>query len=214
MIKQTCRLLISALLCLMVCAQAWASIHADHPYHFLITKQVFKTTEIYQIKSREQDTYPGTVKKSMFRVRTNYDLSDKNGWSATGIVRLFSLGSVYPWAKDVDIYDTRGVQIGMIDGSFVTLESARFDIYEYDEAGNHNLIGVAYASGDFNQFTIHPDNQDPRTIAELTRVNHESGWSVSVHNPELIDDRIIRIFSGFVIDHQDKFLTATPTEAE
>jgi hypothetical protein len=182
-------------------------VHEDHPYDFLITKDVYKFSEIYQINSPLKETYPGSVKKSAFRIRTNYDLSNKDGWQATGITRIISLGSVYHWAKDIDIYDTRGVQIGLIDGDLATFESAKFNIYEYDEAGKATQIGIAYANPDFSRFAILTSSTDPHPIAEMNRNFSDNTWSVSVHYPEKIDDRIVRIFAGFVIDHQDKFLS-------
>lgn len=101
-------------------------VHEDHAYDFVITKDIYKFSEVYQIKSPLKETYPGSVKRSSFRIRTGYDLSNKDGWQATGITRVISLGTLYPWAKDIDIYDTRGVKIGLIDGNLATTESAKF----------------------------------------------------------------------------------------
>lgn len=183
-----------------------SGIHEDHPYNFTITKDVYKFSELYQINSQQKETYPGSVKKSAFRIRSNYDLSDVHGWQATGITRIISLGSLYPWAKDTDIYDTRGVQIGLIDGDMATFESAKFNIYEYDDVGKATQIGSAYANPEFNRFVILSSSNNPHPIAELNRNFSDNTWSVSVHYPEKIDDRIMRIFAGFVVDHQDKFL--------
>lgn len=189
-------------------------VHEDHPYDFVVTKDIYKFSEIYQIKSPLKETYPGSVKKSAFRIRTNYDLSNKDGWQATGITRIVSLGSLYPWATDIDVYDTRGVQIGLIDGELATLESAKFTMYEYDESGVARVIGAAYANSDFTRFVILTSNSDPRPIAELHRNTADSNWTVSVHYPEKIDDRMIRIFAGFVIDYEDKFLQDPETPDE
>lgn len=182
-------------------------VHEDQPYNFVISKDVYKLSEIYQINSQLKETYPGSVKKSAFRIRTNYDLSNKDGWQATGITRVISLGSVYPWATDIDIYDTRGVQIGMIDGELATLESAKFTLYDYDEAGKATAVGIAYANPSFNRFTLLTSSTNPHPIAEMNRNFADNTWTVSVHYPEKIDDRMIRIFAGFVVDYQDKFLS-------
>lgn len=186
-------------------------VHEDHPYDLALTKDIYKFSEVYQIKSPLKETYPGSIKKSAFRIRTNYDLSNKDGWQATGITRVISMGSVYPWATDIDIYDTRGVKIGLIDGDMATLESAKFNLYEYDESGNAQYIGSAYANANFDRFVILESNTNPHPIAELNRNKSENNWGISVHYPEKIDDRIVRIFAGFVIDFEDKFL-ATPEE--
>lgn len=180
-------------------------IHEDHPYDFIIAKDVYKFSEIYQIKSLQKETYPGSVKKSAFRIRTNYDLSNKDGWQATGITRILSLGSLYPWAKNIDIYDTNGKRIGLIDGNLATLESAKFTLYEYDETGEAIEVGVAYPSPSFERFVILSSPNNPHPIAECNRNVYDKNWAFSMHYPEKIDDRIIRIFAGFVIDNEDTF---------
>lgn len=188
-------------------------VHEQQPYEITLTKHVYKFSEIYQIKSPLRDTYPGSIKKSAFRIRTNYDLSNKDGWQATGITRVVSLGSIYPWAKDIDIYDTRGAQIGLIYGELATLESAKFSIYEYDDASKAQMVGIAYADPDFKRFVILESNNNPHPIAEFNRNTADDSWNVSVHYPEKIDDRIIRIFAGFIVDYENKFL-AKPDELE
>lgn len=187
-------------------------VYEDHPYEFIIKKRVSKFSETYVISSPTagnatyEGTYPGSIKKSAFRIRTNYDLSDRHGWQATGITRLLSLGVVYSWATDIDIYDTRGVRIGFIDGNIATLESAKYNIYSYDEAGKATEVGVALANADFTHFSITTPEQG-LPIADLARHMDNARWTVTVINPGIIDDRIIRIFAGFVVHFQDKFLT-------
>ncbi len=186
-------------------------VFEHHSYEFLIKKNISKFSEAYRIYAPLQGTtsypttYPGMIKKSAFRVRTNYDLSNQEGWQATGITRMLSMGIVYPWATDIDIFDTRGVKIGFIDGNIATLESAKFDLYSYDEQGQATKVGVALANADFTHFSItSPGNYLP--IAELARHTKDDAWAVTVTVPDTIDDRIIRIFAGFVVNYQDKFL--------
>jgi len=95
----------------------------------------------------------------------------------------------------------------MIDGDFLTLESAKFNLYEYDEAGNATQVGIAYANPDFSRFAILLSGNNPHPVAELNRNYNNNRWDVTVNYPEKIDDRLIRIFAGFVMDHQDKFLS-------
>lgn len=198
---------LSALLIYGVSLNSYAGVHESQPYNFIISKDIYKLSEIYQIQSPQKETYPGSVKKSAFRIRTNYDLSNKDGWQATGITRLLSLGAIYHWAKDIDIYDTRGVQIGLIDGNLATFESAKFNMYEYDESGSATEIGVAYANQDFTRFVIYSSMDNPHPIAEFNRNFADNTWGVAVHYPEKIDDRLVRVFAGFVVDHQDKFMS-------
>lgn len=209
--KAIIRAITLGIVCLSTAVAYSYGIYENHPYEFLIKKSVSRLSEKYIISAPSQTTgtypatYAGVIKKSAFRLRTNYDLSDQNGWQATGITRIASLGAVYPWATDIDIYDTRKVKIGFIDGNIATFESARFDLYSYDEAGKATEVGVALANADFTHFTINtPENSLP--IADLTRRIKEDTWTVTVGTPGKIDDRIIRIFAGFVVNYQDKFL--------
>lgn len=201
----------------MVIAQSYG-VYENHPYEFLIKKVISNYSENYLIYNTPQgsrtypSTYPGKIKKSAFRIRTNYDLSDENGWQATGITRVLSLGAIYSWATDIDIYDTRGVKIGLIYGNIATVESAKFTIYSYDEKGNATVVGVALANTDFTHFSItKPVNNLP--ICDLIRNVETDNWNVSVVTPEIIDDRIVRIFAGFVIDFQNKFLTTEESKS-
>lgn len=198
-------LLLSGLILLFSTICHAGGVHESHPYDFLITRDIYAFSEIYQINPESEETYTGSVTKSAFRIRTNYDLSDESGWQATGITRLLSLGSLYNWASDIDVYDNRGYQIGLIQGEIATLEPAKFSIYEYSRSGNYREIGNAYASEGFQRFVILEPNDNPDPIAEMNRDYSNHSWTMSVHNPEKIDDRIVRIFAAFVVDHEDKF---------
>ena len=184
-----------------------AAIHEDHPYSFTISSDPYAFSTYFQINSN--DSYIGTIKKSSFRIRTNYDLSDENGWQATGIVRVLSLGSFYTWAREIDVYDTRGVKVGMIDGQVGTTEGAKFSFYEYGEEENYTHVGTAYLDGDCDSFTIFPPSSEGISpIVRMGRVTVSGGvdfWEVNVHRSEKIDDRMVRIFAAFVLDHQSDF---------
>lgn len=185
-----------------------AAVHEDHPYEFEIRRDPYMFATFFQISSK--DTYVGSVKKSAFRLRKNYDLSDKNGWQATGTVRLLTLGSIYSWASEIDVYDTRGIKIGMIDGQLMTTENAKFSLYEYDDEGSATHIGTAYLDRDCDSFTILFPDGSPTPIAKLERFRSAAGndvdfWRTQVYYPEYIDDRLVRIFAAFVTDHQNDF---------
>lgn len=171
------------------------------PYHFNVYKQEYSLATFFSIQSDE--TYRGVVKKSVFRVRTNYDLSDQHGWQATGIKRVLSLGSLYPWATEVDIYDTQWLSVGMIDGQVASTAAARFSIYN----ANADLLGIAYLDYGLNTYTIEYPYQTVSLlpIAELHRHKDAGGldwWEVSVYDPQQIDERILRIFAVMASDLQ------------
>lgn len=198
-------------------AHVAASVHEKHPYEFEIRRDPYKFATYFQITSK--DTYIGTVKKSALRVRTHYDLSTEHGWQATGIKRICTLGAFYTWASEIDVYDTRGVRIGMIDGQLVTWENARFSLYEYDDAGNYAHVGTAFLDRDFDSFTIFPPDGNLHPIAKLERFSLASTqgvdhWRTQVYHPDRIDDRLVRIFTAFVMDHQDDFVEHKKAQQE
>lgn len=185
-----------------------AAIPENNAYEFDIRKDPYEFATYFQIDS--QNTYIGTVKKNYFRIRTNYDLSNESGWQATGIKRVFNLGFFYAWGSKVDIYDTQGIKIAMIDGQINTTEKAKFNLYHYNEDGNYPCVGIAYLDHDYNNFTIFYPDGGPDPIGILTRyqfsIDGETDfWKVKIYHPEQIDDRLVRIFAAFVIDHQEYF---------
>lgn len=179
-------------------------MHADESqqgYHFSIYEKTYPLATYFTIES--DDTYRGSVKKSFFRMRTNYDLSDAHGWQATGIKRILSLGAIYPWATEVDIYNTIGGSIGMIDGQVVSTAAARFSIYDQNET----LVGIAFLDYSLNSYSIVYPDSEAFPIAELHRHHEVNGldwWDVTVYDEAQIDQRIIRIFASMVCDiHPD-----------
>jgi len=185
-----------------------AEVHSENPHKFTIKQQDYLLSSEFHIQS--EGSYHGVVKKSMLRIATQYDLSDKNGWQATGVKRIFSLGSLASWGTEIDIYDTRKKKIAMIEGKALTVTTAKFKIYAYDEEGDHKCIGIACLDKKRNGFTIYQGSENPvYPIARLDRVfipNAKDYWSIEVYEPNLIDDRVVRIFAAFALDSQESFL--------
>jgi len=187
---------------LMLMGSVNAATHEKLPYHFKIQKKEYRYSTYFEIDS--EDTYRGAVKKSRFRVRSHYDLSDSNGWQATGICRLLTLGAFYTWATEIDVYNTEGTWIGMIDGQVMTTAAARFSLYNEDS----ELVGIAFLDKNCQGVTISSPDNDAYTIARFDRIyvlDKVDDWEISVFDPEQIDDRLIRIFAAFIIDHQGEF---------
>lgn len=166
-------------------------------YHFSIYEKVYPLATYFTIES--DDTYRGSVKKSLLRIRTNYDLSNSDGWQATGIKRVLSLGSVYSWATEVDIYGTKGDYLGMIDGQVVSTAAARFSIYDLDG----QLRGIAYLDHSLNSYSIVYPDSEAFPIAELHRHQELDGstwWHATVYDGAQVDSRILRIFTAMICD--------------
>ena len=183
-----------------------AAIHEDHPYSFTISPNFHALSTDFQISS--DDTYIGTIKKNHLRFRTIYELFDENKWQAVGNIRFFSTGLFSIWASEIDIYDAKGVKIGMVNGQKGTTEEAKFTLYTSNEKGITTLAGTALLNSDRDYCMIVPRNRKKRPIGRMRRVfvpNGNDFWEVRVNRPNKIDDRIMRIFAAFIIDNQDTF---------
>jgi len=171
-------------------------------YHFKIQQKNYSFSSFFEIDS--EDTYRGNVKKSQFRLRDNYDLSDKNGWCATGVKRMLSLGSIYDWAAEIDIFGVNDEFLGAIEGKVLTTAKARFLLFDR----NRKVVGIAFIDLDGKGVTITDPNNETYTLARLTRnfvLDIQDDWSIVVYEPENLDDRLIRIFAAFCVDSQDSF---------
>ncbi|NGX32473.1 MAG: hypothetical protein K1060chlam4_00520, partial [Candidatus Anoxychlamydiales bacterium] len=104
------------------------SYKSDERYQFTIQQKNYSFSSFFEIDS--EDTYRGNVKKSQFRLRDHYDLSDKDGWCATGIKRIFSLGSLYDWAAEIDVFGVNDEFLGAIEGKVLTTAKARFLLFD------------------------------------------------------------------------------------
>jgi hypothetical protein len=176
--------------------------HSIDPYHFSIQMKNYRFSTFFEIDS--DDTYVGNIKKSIFRLCDHYDLSDRDGWCATGIRRVFSLGSLFKWAAEIDILGVSGESLGFIEGKILTTAKAKFYIYDR----NTNLVGIAYMDLDNKGVTICPPDNETYPLARLNRVyvpDIHDHWEVHVYEPQNLDDRIVRIFAAFCVDVEDAF---------
>lgn len=196
--KNTRTIAAGLLYCLtLYCLALDAYEKSQNGYHFSVYEKIYPLATYFTIES--DDSYCGSVKKSIFRIRTNYDLSNSDGWQATGIKRMLSLGSIYPWATEVDVYDTRGDYLGMIDGQVVSTAAARFSIYDLSS----QLCGIAYLDHSLNSYSIVYPDSEAFPIVELHRhleLDGSSWWSAAVYDEAQIDPRILRVFAAMVCD--------------
>lgn len=178
--------------------------HDHHHYlNFEVHRQDYTFSSIFDCLG--ENDFLGTVVKSSFRVRTHYDLYSVQGnYEGTGICRALTLGAFYDWAREIDIYDSIGDYIGMIDGQFATEAKAKFSIYN----GLGARVGIAYLDHASSSFTIIDPNNDNHYIAYLKRhfVNNAvDHWNVTVYDEDAIDLRIIKVFAAFAVDSQNSF---------
>lgn len=143
------------------------------------------------------------IKKSL-TVRTTYDLYDANGeHEAQGIVQAVSLGALFATCKDIDIYDPTGERLGFIDGEVLTTASAKYTFYNQE----NEPVATAYLDYSCSGFIL-MEYKTERTIGHLRRnfvENVTDNWDIKLYEPNVIDMRVLKIFSIFAIDFQEYF---------
>ena len=193
----------AALLCCLLALSGYLRANeALSEEAFEVRQQNYKYSTLFDFSTPSK--YLGTVVKSYFRVRTNYDLYDSQGnYEANGICRIFSFRVFHTRGTKIDVYDPDGCKIGLISGQLFTGASAKFNI----ENAEGERIAIAYLDKTKAGFTIvHPENQN-RYFARLIRhfiadtIDH---WHVKIYEP-LIDPRLIKVFAAFVVDCQGDF---------
>ncbi len=177
---------------------------------FKIHEKEYRFSNHFEMNNNDVPVGVVAKKRYAFGHLTNhYEVYDDKGvWEATGKTRLFSLGSIYSWATEIDIRDARGNYIGMIDGQVATFASARFSIYSYDKLWGWKLVGIAFMDNEKRSFSIVDPNNDKYMLASLKRIllqNERDHWECNVFDTSSIDLRIVKVFAAFAVDHQEFF---------
>lgn len=175
----------------------------SHILTFNTQQQDYLFSTIFDFSSENGSL--GSALKSSFRIRTNYDLYTPLGdYEGTGTCRLLTLGVVYSWGTEIDIYDQNHAYLGMIDGQVVTGAAAKFSIYDAEGM----RVGIAYLDRNQSIFTIVDPENEQRYIASFRRnfiKDTVDNWNIQVYDQETIDRRIIKIFAAFAVDTQETF---------
>ncbi len=168
-----------------------------------IQKKEYTLSTVFELTTPSK--LMGTVVKSSLRVRTHYDLYDAKGThKATAICRVLTLGLIYDWGTEMDVYDTAGQPLGMIDGQVVTGTPAKFSFYD---ATGHP-VGIGYLDKNCTGFTIVNPNDEYHMIAQYTRrfiENTIDSWDVAIYDEEQIPLELLSVFGAFAVDRQNAF---------
>ena len=190
---------------LLLCSTAVAA-----PVNFTVREREYLFSNYFEFSADKQPI--GVVVKKHYaylHLTNNYDVySAKGAWEATGVSRLFCLGAFYSWATEIDIYDTNGTRVGLIDGQAVTTAAARFSIYEYGSDGTAILKAIAFMDDERRSFSLLDAENDKLVIAAVQRIflpNLRDHWECNVFDSDLLDMRIIKVFCAFAVDHQEFF---------
>ena len=176
--------------------------HKD-TFKFDIHQKDYRFSTVFEMDSKGKPL--GTVVKSTFRLRGNYDVYDEYGeWEATGISRLLCLGIFKPWGAEIDVYDTKGNVIGLIDGQVATTEAAKYSIYN----SRGERVSIAFMDLTKAGFSILDPEKETHVIARLTRnfiSDQVDYWDVMIYDVDVIDPAIIKVFAAFAVDKQEYF---------
>lgn len=176
-------------------------IYAE-PYSFSIRECPYRFSTYFEIQGKKG--FEGRAVKNALSLRTSYELYDSLGqYEALGVVQALSLGALFAWAKDIDIYDASGIKIGFVDGQALTTASAKYVLYN----ANNEWIATAYLDRASSGFLV-TSAVGERTIAHLRRQfipGTIDSWDISCFEPTAIDLRLLKIFSAFAVDYQEYF---------
>lgn len=179
------------------------ALSKEETINYRVTRSDYTFSSVFDMTNEK--TNFGSVVKSVFHVATHYDSYDRYGlYQGQGICRILTLGLIYTWATEVDIYDAHGDRIGMIDGQVMSAEPAKFSFY--DAEGNR--ICIAYLDQNCMGFAfVDPDNS-AFVLARLNRnfiLDTMDNWEATLYHPERLPKLFLKIFAGFACDTQNDF---------
>ncbi len=145
------------------------------------------------------------VRSGLLCPRYYYDLYDaQNQFQARGISRAFSLGLLFSWGMEIDVYDPSSIYVGSIRGQVLTKTRAKF-VFN-GPAGETRA--VAYLnSKKANLLVVAPIDQTD-VIAELSgdAFGDVSTWTVKVrHELSAVDEALLKVFAAFAADYHSSF---------
>jgi hypothetical protein len=170
-------------------------------YHITYSEDTFGT--IFEMANEKVNF--GSVVKSVFHLSPNYDSYDRYGlYQASGVCRMMTLGVIYPWASEIDIYDVHSRKIGMITGHVFCTERAKFSFFDAQE----KCVYIASLDRNDKCFVIVDANDPENILARITCNTHVEStnfWDVTLYQPDLLPLKFLNIFAAFVSDSQNYF---------
>jgi hypothetical protein len=176
------------------------------PQHFSIEKKEYDNDTQFEILSDDVD--PGIISKISSYTRVGYELYGLNGWEATGITRALSFGSLFIWAKEVDIYDKdendEWQWIGMVEGWLFPSGMSKYDLCNE----KNECIATAWLDNECSSYTLYAPESSTRFLGSFRRQFIDDicdSWDATIYEPEAFNPKLLRIFSAFICDTQDLF---------
>lgn len=177
--------------------------HKEHPNHYYLTLSEHHFYTEFNIQDEKKSW--GTVTKSFFHIGAHYDSYDRFGlYEGRGTCQFFSLGTLYTWATEIDLYDDNGDYVGLIHGEVSSAKSGKFRFF--NEKGDEFAVG--HLDENKTTFSLWDANDSSILLATLILNRGEESiknWEIMIYRPDQISHHMVKIFAAFVCDHQDKF---------
>lgn len=189
---------------LFMVSAAYADVASDSSWSVTKDSSPCAYTAVFDIAKADQSSYK-VVRSGLFTPRYYYDLYDTNGtFLVRGITRAFSLGMVFAWGMEIDLYDNNE-WIGMIEGRMWTKSRAKFSFYD----AMSQLTASAHLNDESSNFLIVSEQDQAQILAELKGKSYgdASMWEMKFLKPSAtVDERALQIFASFVADFQNNFV--------
>lgn len=173
----------------------------EDPFNFKVEKTDYTFSIVFDM-ARDKNNF-GSVVKSVFHIGAHYDSYDRFGlYEGQGVCRM-PLSLLCSWAAAIDIYNSQGTKIGLIDGQMIATEPAKYGFYDEKD----NLLCVALLGDDRKNVTI-IDSIDPTiVVAQFTHDNSSidtDRWEISCFHPEKLPLKFLKVFAAFICDTETK----------
>lgn len=193
------------LYCLLIsaCVATLKATEESEAINFHVTRSDYTFSTVFDMTSEKQNF--GSIVKSIFHISTHYDAYDRYGlYEGQGICRMVTLGLIYSWATEIDIYNKQGIRIGMIDGQVMSAEPAKFSFYDAAD----NRLCIAYLDLNGMSFVLVDPENTSFVLARLTRnfiLDTVDNWDIALYHPEKVSMKFVKIFAAFACDTQNSF---------
>ncbi len=198
---------ITSLLASMLVLSQGFSAPTDEPaenWRVIKNSPLFSTSADFDFKNGNSSV-GRVVRTGLLCPRYYYDLySVQDNFEARGITRFFSLGFLFSWGVEIDIYDASSRYLGLIQGQTLTKARAKFMFY----GPMGETRGIAYLNSEKANLLIVSPLDESVVLAELTgdAYGDVSSWAVKLNHRLLeVDSRLLKIFSAFVADYHSSF---------
>lgn len=145
------------------------------------------------------DEYLCTVETVCWHLHRCYTVSYPSGEQVCGTARLLSLGALFNALKEIDITDSQGETLGLIEGHWWTDAARKFFLYD----AAHQHYATAYVEKDYKSISIVDAKNEKIKLAtfvykEVAEDTYQ--WEGNVHKHAAIPQSTLYVLSAFIAD--------------